>query len=36
MKPAFIQQRCINLGRRRVLKTILMQARQYGLLFGFR
>jgi hypothetical protein len=36
MKPAFIEQRCLNLGRRGVLKTILMKAYQHGLLFSFR
>jgi hypothetical protein len=36
MKLALIEQRRVNLGRRRVLKTILMKAGQHGLLFGFR
>jgi hypothetical protein len=36
MKLALIEQRCIDLGRRRVLKTILMKAPQHDLLFGFR
>jgi hypothetical protein len=36
MKLALIEQCRIDLGGRRVLKTILMQARQHCLLFGFR
>ena len=36
MKLALIEQRRVDLGRRRVLKTILMEARQHCLLFSFR
>lgn len=36
MKLALIEQRCLELGGRRVLKTILMKTREHGLLFGFR
>src|SRR5271156_5455080 len=36
VKLALIEQRCVDLGRRTILKAILMKARQHYLLFGFR
>ena len=34
MKPAFIEQRRVDLRGRAILKTLLMKARQYGGLFA--